>query len=399
MRVLKVVDALRFGGAESLIVQLVRVSAETDLEVSVVALQGHRPEHVEMSAVLQDAGVKPKFLETRRTLDMRAFLRLVELIKDTKPDVVHAHLEMAVTMALPAAALAGVPAVATFHHLQGTEGRASAEPALLRLGTRALWRERLALEVATRSQAAIFVSQASLESFTGRYRAGKPIPASWKVLHNGADLDHFTPMDGIGAATNLPPDLRLGSARVVTVAAGLRDDKGIIHAVEAWPGVVARFTDAKLLLAGSGPEEPSLRSRVSELGLDDSVVFAGLRNDVAQILQASEVVLLPSLFGENLPTVLIEAGGCGRPVVASDVGGVKDIVVDGETGLLIPPGDPGAIEHALTTLLGDPALGSELGAAGRRRMERLFDARQWARSLRTVYEEAVTGFHGSRRAQ
>lgn len=387
VRVLTVVDALRLGGAETLIAQLARVSSAADLDLSVLSLHGDSAEHSKLAPLLQKAGVEPQYLGVRRTLDVPAFWRLVKLMRQTRPDVVHAHLEMAMTMALPAAALAGIPAVGTFHHVHRP------------LSGRALARERLALEVATRSDATIFVSQASLASFADRYRRDKPVPESWKVVHNGVDLDYFSPQSSVDEGAPLPPDLGVGGGRAVTVLAALRDFKGIINGVEAWPHVVAKFPDAKLLLVGSGTEEQALRTRVEELGLTSSVIFAGMRNDIPQILRASEVVLLPSIYGENLPTVLMEAGGCGRPVVASDVGGISDIVAHGETGLLVPPGDPAAIANALTTLLEDPARGSALGAAGRRRMERLFDARLWARSLRTVYEEAAMPKQRSRRSR
>lgn len=371
------VDALRLGGAETLIAQLARVSSEADLDVSVLSLHGFSPEHSQLAPLLRESGVEPEYLGVRRTLDIPAFGRLARQIKNTKPDVVHAHLEMAMTMAIPAAALSGTPAVCTFHHVHRP------------LRGRALGRERLAVEVATRSDAAIFVSQASLKSFADRYRPGKQVPASWKVVHNGVDLDYFAPLDATGAAGVLPADLSLGGGPVVTVLAALRDFKGIIHAIEAWPIVAARFPDARLLLVGSGSEEQSLRSKVNELAISSSVYFAGMRSDIPEILRASEVVLLPSIYGENLPTVLMEASGTARPVVASDVGGISDIVADGVTGLLVPPGNSTAIARAVNMLLGDPALGSKLGAAGRRRMERLFDARLWARSLRSVYEESI----------
>ena len=85
----------------------------------------------------------------------------------------------------------------------------------------------------------------------------------------------------------------------------------------------------------------------------------------------------------------MEAGGCGRPVVASDVGGISDIVAPGETGLLVAPGDSPAIATAVLQLLADPDLRDRMGEAGRRRMERLFDARLWAGSLRAVYQKAI----------
>jgi len=375
VRVLTVLDAFRLGGAETLIAQLGRVASDADLEVEVLSLHGPSEERSRLAPLLEDAGLEPRYLGVKRTLDPPSFGRLVRYIRASKVDVVHAHLEMAMTMALPAAALARVPAVGSFHHVhRPLSGRASA-------------RERLAVEVATRSRAAVFVSQASLESFRDRYRPRGPVPASWTVVHNGVDLDYFRPApEGQG---ELPADLGLHGCRVVTVLAALRDFKGIIHAVRAWPRVAARYPDARLLLVGSGSEEAALRAEVEQLGLAGSVVFAGMRSDVPSVLQGSEMVVLPSIYGENLPTVLMEAGGCEKPVVASDVGGISDIVVDGETGLLVEPGDAEGVAAAIMTLLDDPERGRRLGRAGRVRMEQRFDARLWARNLHDLYARVI----------
>jgi len=375
--VLTVVDALKLGGAETLIAQLGRVSADADIELSVLSLHGRSPERSTLEPLLRESGVEPEYLGVQRTLDVAGFRRLVAHLKRTKPDVVHAHLEMSMTMAIPAARRAGIPAVGTFHHVhRPLSGRASA-------------RERLAVEVATRSAAAIFVSQASLTSFADRYRRSRPVPASWTVVHNGIDLDYFTSAPGGGVAP-LPADLGLdGNGPVVTILAALRDFKGITHAIDAWPAVLARQPTARLLLVGSGEQEPALRAQVARLELTGSVLFAGMRSDVPDVLRGSDLVVLPSIYGENLPTVLMEAGGCGRPVVASDVGGISDIVADGETGLLVPPGDSPGIAAAILKLLAEQALGDRMGEAGRHRMERLFDARGWARALHGVYRKAM----------
>lgn len=381
MRVLTVVDALKLGGAETLIAQLGRVSADADIELSVLSLHGRSPERSKLEPLLRESGVEPEYLDVQRTLDVAGFRRLVALLKQTRPDVVHAHLEMSMTMAIPAARRAGIPAVGTFHHVhRPLSGRASA-------------RERLAVEIATRSAATIFVSQASLTSFADRYRRSRPVPASWTVVHNGIDLDYFTPAPGGGVAP-LPTDLGLGldspgNGPVVTILAALRDFKGITHAIDAWPAVLAGQPTARLLLVGSGEQEPALRAQVARLELTGSVIFAGMRSDVPDVLRGSDLVVLPSIYGENLPTVLMEAGGCGRPVVASDVGGISDIVADGETGLLVPPGDSPGIAAAILTLLADPDLRDRMGEAGRHRMERLFDARGWARALHGVYQKAI----------
>src|SRR4051794_8654837 len=161
VRVLTLLDAYRLGGAETLIAQLARVSAAADLELLVLSLHGPSEERATLAPLLEQAGVVPQYLGARRTLDLPAFRRLVDHIRAADVDVVHAHLEMSITMGVPAARLAGVPAVSTFHHVhRPLTGRASA-------------RERLAVEVASRGAATVFVSQASLDSFAERYRPGK----------------------------------------------------------------------------------------------------------------------------------------------------------------------------------------------------------------------------------
>jgi glycosyltransferase involved in cell wall biosynthesis len=218
------------------------------------------------------------------------------------------------------------------------------------------------------------------------------VPASWCVVHNGIDLDYFSPA-GARCLVTLPAELGLAGCRVVTIVAALRDFKGILHAIRAWPTVVARHPDARLLLVGTGSEEASLRREVGLRGVAESVVFAGMRTDIPNVMRCSEFVVLPSIYGENLPTVLMEAGGCARAVVASDVGGIADIVSHEETGLLVPPGDSDALAAAIVRLLDEPALARQYGSAGRLRVQRLFDAHLWAANLRTVYERAIDAPH------
>lgn len=384
MRVLVFIDALRLGGAEMLVAQQARFASTAGLGMRVLAFSAPSPERSALEGVLADAGVQPTYLGARRVADARAFLRLVRLIRDSGCDVVHAHLESAITLGVPAAALAGVPAVTTFHQL--------ADP----LTGRAAARKRLAVRAATRSRATIFVSEASRRSFAQMYYPGRPVPSSWRVVHNGVDLDHFAP----GRAA--PADLREAgvlTGQVVTILAALREPKGIRYAVEAWPAVVARHPAARLLIVGEGPQESALREQAARRGVADSVAFLGLRHDAADILNASDIVLLPSLV-DNLPTVLMEAGGCARPVIASMTGGIPDIVEDGENGLLVPPCSAQAIAEAVNGLLDNRQRRVTMGDAGRKRMLERFDARMWVQNLRAVYEDAIAGgpaLHSRRR--
>jgi glycosyltransferase involved in cell wall biosynthesis len=379
VRVLTLLDAFRLGGAETLIAQLARVARAAGFEMDVLSLLAPSEERSTLAPLLIEAGLKPQYLGITRTLDPRAPAALAKAIRKSGADVVHAHLEMAITLGVPAARLAGRKAICTFHHVHRP------------LPGRAAWREKLAVEMASRSFRTIFVSEASRISFAKKYRKNGAIPPNWVVVHNGVDLAHFSPGPGV-----MPSEFGVAGRPVVTVLAAHRDFKGITHAVEAWPLVRASRPDARLLLVGSGNETESLRRQVAVGGLTEDVIFAGARSDVVDILRASDVVLLPSIYGENLPTALIEAAGCAKPVVASRIGGIPDIVEDGRTGLLTPPGDATAIARALLTLLDEPVRRKAIGEAARVHVEEHFDAMKWARRLRMLYETgaAAAGFPG-----
>ena len=278
------------------------------------------------------------------------------------------------TLAVPAAALVRTPAVCTFHHV--------ARP----LQGRAAKRERLAVEAATRSRRALFVSEASRRSFEEAYRPGR-MPANWEVMHNGIDISNYVPGEGDPTVRR---ELAGGAdGPVVVLPAAFRDFKGIPVAIKAWPTVLQRFPNAILALAGGGELEPELRELVADLDLGASVVFAGVRTDMPAVYRAADAVLLPSTHGENLPTVLIEASATGCAIAASRVGGIPDIVLDGTTGLLFDPGSIDGLADAVCRLLGDAELRLRMGSAASDRARTEFSASAWLGRLRATYLEAM----------
>ena len=180
IRVLTLIDAFRMGGAETLLAPLAVAAREAQMDMEFVAVSDPSLNAEKTLRILRDAGVEPRSLGIRRLLSPGAIPSLIREIRRSRCDVVHAHLEMAMTLATPAALLTRVPVVSTFHHV--------ARP----LTGRAALRERLAVEAASRGNRAVFVSQASLDSFQQTYRP-KKAPANWQVVHNGIDLTHFRP--------------------------------------------------------------------------------------------------------------------------------------------------------------------------------------------------------------
>ncbi|WP_370368636.1 glycosyltransferase [Mycolicibacterium sp. CH28] len=361
------------GGAETLLVPMIVASRDTDMQMDVMGVAPESANSEKTMAILANADIPTRSLGIRRLLDPVGVPRLAAVIRRGNYDVVHAHLELAMTLAVPAALIARRPAVCTFHHVTG------------RLTGRAAGRERLAVEAASRSFRTLFVSEASRLSFQQIYRPRR-MPANWEVMHNGIDITNFAP-----GKPNPVVRAALGgeSRRVVLLPAAFRGFKGIPVAVRAWPDVLRRFSNAVLALVGGGEGEAELRSLVDELGLSDSVLFVGVRTDMPEIYRAADVVLLPSIYGENLPTVLIEAAATGRAVAASRIGGIPDIVVENETGLLFEAGSEQGVADAVCRLLGDADLRGRLGAAARERAINEFSAPVWVDRLRTTYLEAM----------
>jgi len=206
------------------------------------------------------------------------------------------------------------------------------------------------------------------------------------TLPNVVDLAEA---DAIAAETDaavLRRQLNLAAGPVVVALGRLKRVKGQDVLLEALPAIRAAAPGAQLLLVGAGRADEALRRRARQLGVDRAVVFAGEmpRREALRALMVADVVAMPSR-SESFGLAAAEAMAFARPVVASDVGGLGEVVADGQTGTLVPPGDPPALAAAVAALLNDAQRRRTFGAAGRRRAEREFAADVFARRLLTLY--------------
>lgn len=183
-----------------------------------------------------------------------------------------------------------------------------------------------------------------------------------RVIRNSARLSAFERRDP-AARWKLMELYAAPPERIVLAAGRLSPEKGFHVLVEA----AAQVPEARFVLFGEGSLRPELERRVSELGLADRFVMPGFRTDLDSLIAAADVVVLPS-FTEGLPNVALEASAAGVPVVATAVGGTPEVIADGETGFLVPPGQPAAIAAKLNQLVNDSVLRSRFGAAGKQRM-------------------------------
>ncbi len=200
------------------------------------------------------------------------------------------------------------------------------------------------------------------------------VPERIVVIHNGVDTASFGPrlqgeaLERARQELGLPPD-----APVVVIVAALRPEKN--HALLLRALARCRCRRAPhLLVVGGGPEEERIRSVAREEGLHDRIHWLGIRDDVPWILSLSDVLVLSSSpVVETFPLCVLEAMAASLPVISTRVGSLEEMVVDGETGYLTPPGDGDALARALEALLDDPERGWKMGRAGREHVLRNFD--------------------------
>jgi len=206
------------------------------------------------------------------------------------------------------------------------------------------------------------------------------------VIPNGIDLARF----------DVAPDPKLRSSLgvasswpIVRVVANLRRAKGHSVFLEAWTAVMRARPGARSLLVGDGPLREELETRAAALGVRESVHFLGVRPDVPALLALSDVIAHPS-FAESSSNAVLEALASGRPVVATDAGGTREAILDGQTGLLVPPGDVRALATGMLRLLSNPAEARALGQAGRRHVAEHFSLSTMIRAHETAYDRLLS---------
>jgi len=295
--------------------------------------------------------------------------RLRKLVREERIDLVHCHSPY--VAAGCRLALGGhVRHVHTEHNVWESYG----------LATR--WANMLTFP---RNDHVIAVSQhvqASIRYPRGlRFLRMPPVETLFHGLDHAA-LSRWGSPDGIREELGLPPDTPLFGT-----VANFRPKKGHQHLIRAAIHVREAIPEARLVLVGQGPTEAEIRRQVRDLGLEETVLFLGQRDDAPRLAGSFDVFVLASVF-EGLAIALIEAMVQGTPAVVTSVGGLGEVIRHGENGLVVPPAEPKPLADAIVTLLRDPGLRERLGQAARRRAAD-FDIRNAVGRVQQVYEEVL----------
>lgn len=364
-RVLWVSKGLGRGGAEHLLVSSARAVDRERFEIEVAYVLPYKDALVPS---LGDAGIRTHCIGTGMWGRFTWPWRLRRLVRRRGFDVVHTHMP--------------VPAVAARLLLRPRA------PRLVHTEHNTWRRYRWATYAANRVTYAlndhvIAVSKAVAESIVpGPLPHRRPLPPV-EVLIHGIDADRQRPGSRPAARRllGLPED-----AVVIGTVGNLTPKKDQSTLLCAFRALHDSHPHSRLVVVGTGPLRPALERQARELGLQGSVLFAGMRDDVAEILPAFDVFALSSLF-EGLSIALVEALAAGVPAVVTAVGGMPEVITHEREGLLVEPGDPAVLARAVERLLDDGGLRLRMSAAAIERA-RAFDIRRAVRRIEQIYEAA-----------
>jgi glycosyltransferase involved in cell wall biosynthesis len=305
--------------------------------------------------------------------DLKAFLGLYRIFRDEKPHIVHTHTSKAGILGRWAALLARVPVILHTPHghvFWGYFGPMQTGLFIVLEKITALFTDRI---IALTDQ-----------EMADHLRFHIARDKKFTTIHSGADLSPFNTAlydrSKMKAELHIPPD-----DLVVGTVGRLTPVKGQIHLIEAAAKVLEVRPDSTFVFLGDGELQPELRERAAVLGMADRIRFPGWRPDTAAVMSVFDVFALPSL-NEGMGRVLIEAMALSKPIIASRIGGITDLIIHGKNGLLVPPRDAGAIAEAILALLGDESRRKAMGSEGRRMAEG-YSAELMVEKINALYEQ------------
>ncbi len=348
-------------GSEAHLLSLLPRLKERGWDIRFMMLHEHEPGAWDFARELRARGIPLDSIPLAADVDPIAFLRLTAYLARMRPRILHTHLVHADVYGQVTGALTGVPVrVSTkhgFNEFRENRGFALGDRAIASL---AHW------HIAISRGLARYLEE--VEGFDG---------SSFEIVHYGIEPD------------GSPEPYRGGEPRLLCVGR-LIPIKGHIVLFRAFAEARRRVPSLRLDIAGRGPLEPALRALAKELEIEDAVDFLGYVVPVQRAIEEAAIVVVPSM-GEGFGMVALEAMERARPVIAAEIGGLGELVEEGVTGLLVPPGEAEPLAEAIVRLGSDLALARELGEAGRRRALEQFLQERCTDRTELLYEASLNG--------
>lgn len=363
IKILYLITALDIGGAEKILLSTLKKMDQSIFEPVVVSLYRNGS----LIEDFREAGAKVHCIGYTCKFNPFIIKKIARLIHIEKPTIVHTHLPHATIWGRIAAYFSNVKILFTTEH------------------NISVWKRKnlfffLLYKITYRLNTEIIAVSQSIKKFMINEFA---LPEQKiEVIYNGVDLEKMK------SEAACPEDLIYLSHPIIGTVGRLHKTKGHKYLVEGFRKVVQKFPKAHLLIVGDGDQKENLEKQISEMGLNNSVHLLGLRNDVAAILQLIDVFVFPSLE-EGLGIALIEACAVGKPCVATNVGGIPEIIEDGKSGFLIPHSNHILMADMITRLLQDRKLSRTISMYGKKIVRERFDILETAKKVQKLYKQAV----------
>jgi len=309
--------------------------------------------------------------------DLVAFFKLYRLIKRFRFDIVHTHTSKAGILGRCAARLAGCPVIIHTPHghlFYGYYGKVKTKCFI--------WLERAISRLTSCLVTLTEIGKNEHVSF------GVGEARKFKVVQSGINIERFL-KDGRNTPDSLKEQFGLLSGkRIVGTVARLVPIKGHSYFIDAAEKVIKEIPDTRFMIIGDGSLRGKLERRVRKKNIQNYFYFLGLRNDVPELLRLFDVFVLSSL-NEGMGRVVVEAMASAKPVVATRVGGIPEVIIDNETGLLVKPKDTDGLAKNIITLLKDERMAKSMGEAGRKRARDIFSKDEMIRKVDSIYRELL----------
>lgn len=346
---------LDFGGLETLLVDCVNRMPVDKYRHVIICLTGYNSEFAKK---ITKPGVEVHALHKAPGLGLKTHADIWKLLRKLRPAVLHTYNLSAIEYTV-AAALAGVPVRVHAEH-----GREASDPD--GKNPKHNFLRRLVMPFVD-----VYVPvSGDLQRWL---KTVIRVPDRKNLLvNNGVDTTHFAPLTDDASVRSHPFPQDCFVVGTVGRIQDVKNQRALVDAfIQLLDVLPAERHRLRLAIVGDGPLLPAIREKIAAAGIVDLVWLPGARSDIAEIMRGFSVFALSSI-AEGTPVTILEAMSCGLPVVATRVGGIPEVVIEGETGQLVPPSDPAALANALAAYAREPGLGVQHGAEGRKRVEHTY---------------------------
>jgi glycosyltransferase involved in cell wall biosynthesis len=369
MKILHLISSKGFFGAENVVVNLAK-EQKKNLDVCVGVFRDRREPHTEVAIEAERNGIKTEIFDCAGKIDIMTIKNIRKTIKEKEIDIVHSHGYKSNIYGILASRKTKVKSIATCHNWSMTD------PKMRKY-------RHLDLFFMKKFDKIVAVSNRLKEQI----ESSGVKPDKISVIDNGVDIRQFVCEEydslfkkKIGANN---------SKSIICSIGRLVQEKGFFHLLKAFKDIKKSIPDTRLLIVGDGPLKEALGKAALELGISEKVTFAGIRNDISKILAITDIFVMASL-DEGLPMVLLEAMAAKKPVVATRVGAIPDIIEDGQSGILVASGNELELSFAVSGLLLDKHKVDCLAEEGLKMIQEKYSSERMAGEYYKIYEECLS---------